>query len=384
MLERCPYKDYPVLFVDDEQLARMTFERLFKRDFTLYMAQDGEEALDVVKAHPEIAILISDQRMPRMNGLELLTQISRERPEIISILVTAYTDISLLTDAVNKGNIHRYLTKPYDDRILKREIMQGIERYHLIKERDRFYLEQIALIKKAEKMQRLASMGTLLAGMAHDINNSLVAVNTFLMLIPEKQTTKEPDTEFWNTFYSVALTETKQIQKMTNDLLNYSISAKTEGLNRFEFCETDMNTLLRETLLLMGNTAQKKGLSVVCDFDPDLPTCRIDSGKIRQVFVNLLLNAIQATQQGSIRITTSHQKGDPSSIHIVIEDTGTGISPEHIDQLFEPFFTTKEEGTGLGLMMCREIVKKHGGSIQVRSSLGKGTTMTVSLPLHFA
>jgi len=139
MQDSIPFKDYPVLFVDDEEMAGITFKHLFQEDFTIYTAQNGEEALQVLEQHSDIALVATDQRMPKMCGLDLLIAVAEKYPEKINILITAYSDLSLIVGALNKGNLFRYISKPYEEEFLKRTIIQGIERYHLLAIRDRFY-----------------------------------------------------------------------------------------------------------------------------------------------------------------------------------------------------------------------------------------------------
>jgi DNA-binding NtrC family response regulator len=150
MLESIPFKDYPVLFVDDEEMAVITFKNLYKDDFTIHTALNGEEALSVLKAHPEIALIATDQRMPKMTGLELLTQIAQKYPRMINILITAYSDLALVIEVVNKGNLFRYISKPYEEEFLKRTIIQGIERYHLLAVRERFFADNAEWAKKGK------------------------------------------------------------------------------------------------------------------------------------------------------------------------------------------------------------------------------------------
>ena len=391
MLESCIYKNYPVLFVDDEELALLTYKNLFKDEMTIYTATHGEAALKMIQEHPEIVVLVTDQRMPRMNGLELLTEVVQKRPEMINILVTAYSDSSLIIDAINKGNLYRYVMKPYNEKILKQEIFQGIERYHLIKERDRLYADHIEWLRKAARIQRLTEMGTLTAGLVHNINNSLVAVNTFLKMIPQKREVQplpiEPDqdrdtqdSDFWNRFYSVALDEIERIQEMVKHVLHSVKLPEKETNNLLNLQETDINALLSETILLVENDAKKKGIIIQKEYDKTIRKCPVDSAKIRQVFMNLLLNAIYATSEGAILVKTIDGE---DYLKIIIEDTGIGIPKENMCKLFSPFFSTKEaHGVGLGLTMSREFIEIHRGSIQITSEIGKGTAITISLPFY--
>ena len=176
--------------------------------------------------------------------------------------------------------------------------------------------------------------------------------------------------------------ETNRIQLLISHLLRYSKVPEEEGLH---LSEVDLNALLRETLTFLDNEAKKKGLTIQQELDSALPPCYVDQEKIRQVFLNILLNAIHATSKGFILVTTSFDKNPDKMplFHVSVQDTGVGISEENLNKLFNPFFTTKEnEGTGLGLMMCHHIIDEHRGSIDVRSELGKGTTMTLHVPIN--
>jgi len=382
MPEALRNKDYPILFVDDEEMALVTFKTLLKKEFTIYTAGSGEAALELIEDHPELALIVSDQRMPDMNGIELLRRSSAKRPDLIRMLITAYTEIELVIDAINRGNVYRYITKPYNEEGLKQTLRQGIEHYYLVKERDRLYAEKMETFKKMAQANRLTAIGILAAGMAHEINNPLVAINTFLQMIPKKYEEEEKDEEFWEKFYTVALAETHRIQMLISQLLHYSKAPEEEGL---KLNGVNINDLLYETITLIDNEAKKKGLTIRQEFEPNLPLCYVDREKIRQVFLNILLNAIQATQEGYILVKTSvdADKKRHAFFHVAIEDTGVGIAEENLQKLFNPFFTTKQnEGTGLGLMMCHHIIDEHRGGIDVRSEIGRGTTMTVHLPVN--
>lgn len=382
MPEALPFKDLPVLFVDDEEMALITFKGLFKRDFTIYTASNGETALRIIEEHPELALIVSDQRMPGMSGVDLLKQVSQRRPEMVRMLMTAYSEMDLVIDAINHGNIYRYITKPYNEEELEQTLIQGLERFYLMKERDRLYAEKIETLKKVARTNRLTAIGILAAGMAHEINNPLVAIKTFFQMIPQKYEEETKDEDFWERFYKVAVDETQRIQLLISHLLRYSKVPEEEGLH---LTEVNLNALLQETLTFLDNEAKKKGLIIRQELDKALPLCCVDQEKMRQVFLNILLNAIHATSKGYILVATSFDSDTKQTpfFHVAIQDTGVGISEENLNKLFNPFFTTKQnEGTGLGLMMCYHIIDEHRGSIDVKSELDIGTTMTLHVPIN--
>jgi len=373
-------KDYPILFVDDEEMALMSLQEQYDQEFTVYTAKSGKEALETLQAHPEIAVIISDQRMPGMSGVEFLSQAKKIVPEAVRMLLTAYTEMEMVIEAINEGNIYRYITKPCNVADLRFAMLQGIEHYYLIKERDRLYAEKIETLKRVARTNRLTAIGTLAAGMAHEINNPMVAIYTFLQMLPQKL--KEPhDKEYLEKFYTLSIREAERIQTLIRKLLDFSKSGDQDTLS---LKEAAVNPILQEVVSLLIHEANKKETTFDLRLASDLPTAKIDSEKIRQVFLNLILNAIHATESGKITITSSFHQEEQNQgyLQVAVADTGVGISEENLEKLFNPFFTTKDaQGTGLGLMICHHIIDQHRGNIDVRSKPGKGTTMTVQLPI---
>ncbi len=384
MSEGTIYKNYPVLFVDDEKGAVVGFSRHFSRDFTVYTAMNGQEGLQAIQQHPEIAVILSDQRMPGMTGIDMLRMAREMAPTSIRMLLTAYSDIDVVVEAINKGNVYQYVTKPYNDVDLRYSIIQAIEYYRVVAERDRLCAEKIETLKKMARLNRLSSIGILAAGMAHEINNPLVAVSTFLQMLPEKK--KEPrDDEYWNEFYGVATTEIKRIRDLIAQLLNYSKDTQSAQIyaKEADFSnEADLNRIIQEVVIFLKSEVKQKEIRFEVILEPNLPRTVMDEEKIRQLLINLTLNAIQATTSGKITLRTSFNV-DQKYVEFDVSDTGVGISDQNLEQLFSPFFTTKSPkgGTGLGLMTCHHIVDEHRGNIDVRSKLGVGTTVTVQLPI---
>jgi signal transduction histidine kinase len=379
MIEGLDYKKHPILFVDDEEMALETFKAQFKRDFTIHTALGGQKALETLSQQP-MALILSDQRMPQMGGVALLEQVSKLYPDTIRMLITAYTDMEVVIEAINKGHVYRYFPKPYNEDELRLSIKEGIERYYLIRERDRLYAEKIELIKRVERTNRLTAVGTLAAGMAHEINNPLVAINTFLQMVPQKYKEPETDNEFWEHFYQVVLSEVERIRNLLSRLLKYSRFSEKEELH---LEETDINQVLKDMITFLENEAKRKNLSIQQDLEIGMPPAMVDRERIKQVFLNILLNAIQATFRGYIRVKSACIEEDGEKfLRISVRDTGTGIGEEDLQKLFNPFFTTKQPGgSGLGLVTCHQIVDEHRGTIDVQTEVGKGSTFIVTLPL---
>lgn len=229
MLEQHEYKKYGVLFVDDEELAILTFQRLFGDVLTIYTAQDGEEALNIIRSHPDIVLLVTDQRMPKVTGIELLKAVSHERPEIMNILITAYLDSTLVAEAMDAAHLYRAETKPYDPKALKEEILKGLERYSLLKELDRLYDQHMESIKSLSTTQRLTAISLLAAGASQNINNAIKTVNALFAILPPK---RAQDTDFWKKFDSIESNEVNRIHHIVERLYSAFQSHKKEDLEK--------------------------------------------------------------------------------------------------------------------------------------------------------
>ena len=221
------------------------------------------------------------------------------------------------------------------------------------------------------RTDRLAALGSLTAGLAHEIRNPLVAVNTFLQLLPERF----EDKEFREEFLKLTTSEVERITNLVTNLLNFAKPSEPK------LSKTDVNEVIEKVIDFIRVTAKKKGVIINTKLEK-IPQAMLDEEQIKQVFLNIFLNAIEAiSNEGSILVTSrSIQKNGLEYVQVEIEDTGKGIPKRILDQIFDPFFTTKEKGSGLGLSISHQIVQEHNGFIEVESKLGEGTTFFVNLP----
>ena len=224
--------------------------------------------------------------------------------------------------------------------------------------------------------EKQASIGKLAAGVAHEINNPLTPILTFTHLILKRTDLPDPVRQDLET---IAL-QTERVRKIVKGLLDFSRQRK------LNLEELDPGPMLAEAISLVQNQALVRGVTLTYTRLSSLPRAELDSYQLQSVVVNLILNALDATPPGgSINLSAQPcTHDDQSGIEIRVQDTGTGIAPEHMDRLFDPFFTTKEpgEGTGLGLAVSQGIVARHGGRIRAESRPGSGTTFFVWLPCH--
>jgi signal transduction histidine kinase len=232
-----------------------------------------------------------------------------------------------------------------------------------------------ALLSRAE---RFSFLGNLAARLAHEIRNPMVAIETFIQLLPSKY----DDEEFRNDFYKIAVEETTRVNNLITELLDLVKSKKPH----FEF--SDLHDLIDKMTLLISPQSNKKDIKVIRQFDPAIGHVWVDSGRIKQVILKLLSNAVEFTPQGGrIEILTKNykEKGKPKAIRIEVKDNGKGIPESMLDKIFDPYFTTKhasnaQSGTGLGLFISHQTMQDHGGTIEVKSQLHEGTSFILTLP----
>jgi len=219
--------------------------------------------------------------------------------------------------------------------------------------------------------EKMVAIGKLAAGVAHEINNPLTGVLTNSSLMLEDMADDHP----WREDIQTIVNETLRCRKIVKGLLDFSRQTKPQRTL------LDLNQVVEDTLSLVRNQTVFRNTKIVYELDPHLPTVLADADQMRQVVLNIVLNAAEAmVQGGELRLASS---ADPAAkaVELRISDTGPGIPDEVRARIFEPFFTTKKTGTGLGLAVAYGIVERHHGTIRIDSARGKGTTFTVSVPI---
>lgn len=228
------------------------------------------------------------------------------------------------------------------------------------------FLDQLAFNEK------MAELGRLSAGVIHELNTPLsVIVSAAQMILREEDL---PD--FVKEMVERINLEAQRLSQYTKGVLSF---ARIEG---GRVAEADVNQVLREVMAFLNYEAQKRSITVVEKMDYHLPSIAADSNRLKQIFINLIMNALQAMENGGT-LTLRTWAPDGRSVEVLIIDTGPGIPHEAMAHIFDPFYTTKEpgEGTGLGLFVTRNLVELLGGRINVESTVGKGTTFTIAFPL---
>ncbi|WP_278702399.1 two-component system sensor histidine kinase NtrB [Phocaeicola sartorii] len=236
-------------------------------------------------------------------------------------------------------------------------------------------------LKRMYRTDRLAVLGELAAGAAHEIKNPLTSIRSTIQYLSNDFDVESEKGQMMHEL----LNETERINKIVQGLLSF---ARPSELNSMEI---NLEQLINQTLLLVNNTLKKQRIEVEFEYFTEQTTIMGDAEQLKQVCLNIILNAVEAMKENDEShprtLYISIEEGtliDVRSRYLLIsfEDTGKGIDEEDIENVFNPFFTTKEEGTGLGLAICFGIINRHKGELEVRSTLGKGTCFTIKLPQH--
>src|SRR5437773_1967317 len=219
------YKKFTILYVDDEEKSLKYFTRAFEDQFQILTASNATDGLRVLEAHlDDIALLMTDQRMPGEKGVWLLEKARQLRPRTIRILATAYADMDAAIAAVNTGAIYKYITKPWDPPQLENTLKRGLEFFTVQGERDQLLREKMSVLHNMMIADRIVSLGLLAAGLSHHIRNSWVAVKTFLDLAPAKMEEEKMELDglrnpdFWKEYYQNVQNQIGKINNMIKDL----------------------------------------------------------------------------------------------------------------------------------------------------------------------
>jgi len=230
------------------------------------------------------------------------------------------------------------------------------------------------------RADRLGTLGTLAAGLAHEINNPLVSIHTFMSMAPSKRA--DTDSEFWGSYHELACQEVDRIRRLVDTMRRLGRGGGTSNGGSDPRVTVELGTLLHEVVRLLDREAGKAEVTLAIDVAPDLPKVVGIRDHIQQVFMNILLNAIQASPKGAEVRARVFADPDADAVCFEVSDRGCGISETDLERIFDPFFTTKgpDQGTGLGLMICHRLVTDHQGEIEVTSTPGSGSTFLVRVP----
>lgn len=431
---------HKILIVDDEEPIRDLLKQILnKSDYHCTLAANAAEARKLVNEQ-HFELILSDIVMPGESGLDFLQHVLAKHPDTAAIIVSVMDDPSIAEAALKIG-VHDYIVKPFhpkgvlisvnnvlhrrqleiDNRTYRESLEQMVSGRTAALQKSKEEFEQaLARLKETQAhmihSEKMASIGQLAAGVAHEINNPTGFVSSNLKTLSDYERDFSPLIEQYKRLVEdlkdimarekccavlseqveriVALQDDIDMDFILDDMKNL-IEESREGterikkivLNLKDFAHpgedklqsADINQCLESTLNVVWNEIKYKA-TVTKEYG-DLPVMQCYPHQLNQVFMNLLVNAAQAIEKkGEIKIAT---RADNGYVVLEISDTGSGIAEENLSKIFDPFFTTKEvgKGTGLGLNVSYNIIKKHKGTVDVKSTVGQGTTFSIQIPV---
>lgn len=373
--------DKTVLFVDDEKdICDVLSISLSDLGYKVYTAENGQEALRIIQeVNPPI--VLTDIRMPVMDGIELLRRIKLQNPETEVVMVTGHGDMDLAIKSL-KHEATDFIVKPIKDEALEVALKRALERISLRRQLREYTenLEELVQEKSAKLVQaeRLAAVGETIAGLSHAIKNIAGGLEggTFVLEKGIELDNKKYISQGWE----AVRFNFEKIKDLSVDLLNY---AKFTDLN---FIFSDPNEPAREVAELMKPRAEELGINLKMDLSSDLKTIRLDPDAIHHCLLNLVTNSIDAvlgedSSDTPKEVLLETTKPEGWGVEYKVTDNGCGMPDEVREKLFTSFFSTKgATGTGIGLMITKKVVDAHEGVIQFEAEEGAGSVFTIRLP----
>lgn len=374
-------KEIRVLFLDDEESVLDGVQRLFMREsYGVSATTHVAEAREIL-AKEKIKVIVSDQRMPEIGGVKFLREVKEKYPDVIRILFTGYTDFSAAEEAINLGEIYRFISKPWKTAELLSTVRQSIEHYDLVAQAKAHEEELEIANKKLKAMYEMQKEFT--STVSHELRTPLASIKTAIDLVVKKMV-GEINTE-QEEVLGRAKSNVDRLKRLIDDILD--LTKIESGKMQMNFLVNDINKVIQDVIEAQKDVAQSRGLHLKTELNNQLPKVPFDSDRMIQVLNNLLSNAMKFTKQGGITVITQN-KSEENHIVVSIKDTGKGIAEADLSKLFQKFQQiesaqdNEEGGTGLGLAICKEIVSRHGGKIWVESKPGEGTTFSFILPIQ--
>jgi two-component system, probable response regulator PhcQ len=379
------YRKCTILYIDDEKKSLKAFTRAFRDRFRILTAVNAADGYQLLRQHrDEIALLMTDQRMPGEKGVEFLERARRLHPKAIRILTTAYSDPDVAIEAVNSGAIYKYVTKPWDVPQLEAILKHACEFFTVQRERDLLVKEKLSALQKMI-VERVQNSGIQATQLGHHIRNCLVAVQAFLDLLPEKLLEEKVDVEqlrnsnFWKEFYEQTQTQVRRITELLTDLIIATGKSDPPVLGEARLDQTVARSLENLTSLLL-----QKSITVFNQIPPGLPPLVVEEEKFQCLFDLLLKDEIMRLPAGSqIFVSARLGSGKKQEVETEVGDNGPRWPKEALRSVFDPFSLRVTNPKEFGnLIACYFIVHHHGGRIEVRNREGGGVIFTVTFPLQ--
>ncbi|MEJ2633955.1 MAG: hybrid sensor histidine kinase/response regulator [Calditrichia bacterium] len=385
---------YNILAVDDEIFNLESIQRTFHNLYQVFTTTSPREALEIFRTE-NIHLIIADQRMPEISGVELLEQIKQISPHPIRMVLSAYTDIEYLIDAINRGEVYRYITKPWEPNDLKVTVQKALEHYQVMMDRQALTeaLEQknaelnsrnLSLKRALEdleeaqnkllEMERFSIIGRMAGMIIHDLKQPLDIIRS----AAETMARVELDTRERIEFSDMIKFEVERFLEMIQQLLDYSRG--TFSLDMQEMQLSDFWGIMENRVKNYLSNFEVNLRLIAPESDALI---RVDWHQMQRALINLVRNAREAFRQDQQTekpeiILSSAVRDD--EVVLQVQDNGPGIPDEIREKLFNPFISGKKNsGIGLGLAIVKHIVEEHDGRVEFSTAPGKGTSFSIIL-----
>jgi two-component system sensor histidine kinase/response regulator len=353
-----------ILYVDDEVKNLDSFKIIFRKDYDVLVAKSAQEGLEMLEKH-EVRLVITDQRMPNMTGVEFLEKIAHIYPEITRIILTGYSDMEAIISAINKGRVFRYITKPWNKKDLKETIDFALEAFNL-------KIENKNLIEELKKTNK--ELDELVYRSSHDLRAPLASVLGLINLAK-----KEGDLVRIREYLSLQEKSVLRLDELLKEIIQYSRNSHLDVHND----SIDLKKLIIESLDIHEYFIGSQHIKKITKINQPVKFFS-DKYRLEIILNNLISNAIRYSNlnQDEPRITiTTEVNKEEATINIC--DNGIGIDSKQKNNIFEMFYkgTDKNvEGSGLGLFIVKESIQRLGGEVLLESEEGVGSTFTIILP----
>ena len=356
-------KRISILYLDDEESNLVSFKANFRRKHQVNLAKTADEAFAIIEKD-EPHIIIADQRMPGTTGVEFFEQIKRSYPDPIRILLTAYTSSQTVIEAINQGQIDKYMMKPWDTDLMSSTLATGFSMYEA----------RIALRKKNEELERANNeLNSFVYSVSHDLRAPLMSLLGLIDLLKE-----QPDPSQKVQFLELMEKSVDKMDRYIQTTLEYYRNLKADT----RISQVDVEDLVKEIIDSMRTYNSIVDFKISHSGQFTVSTDRI---RLKVILNNLISNAVKYGNKGQDGyLVEVESKTSEFGLEVKVRDYGKGIAEDKIDKIFDMFFKGSESqdkrSTGLGLYLVKEAVKKIQGKISVDSEEGNGTTFTVKVP----
>ncbi len=374
-------KKYTILLVDDEDLNLLSLVELLEEDYQLLTANDGEEALELVKNSSEpIHLIITDQRMPNMTGVEFLKQTLPLIPQTVRIILTAFTDVNVIVDSINEGNVYKFMIKPFEPKDMVVTIKRALEAYQLEVENHKLIEELTKLNTDLEQKveKRTEAIQDFYHFISHELRTPITVIQQYLRFLQQGMKCESPS-DNQTAHLKIVDKNANRMIKLVNQILNLAKIESEKAPPLFQ--SLHLNPLIQNAVEQLRSLF-KPEVTILTDLMiPEQPV-RAVGDDLEIVLDNLISNAAKYTEKGAVHIKTEPMD---NGIQISIVDTGVGIDESQIDQVFDQFSRVGDlrmaQGVGLGLYITKVLVEHMEGQIGVTSKKDEGSTFWVWLPL---